>query len=589
MAADPGADTSLQRQIQEEQIAILFRHLPLTLTSNLLLACGVVWALWDIADHNMLLAWLSLIALLVLFRFGIVLGYRRKQPGNTVPWHIYFTIATLLGGAAWGSAGVLFFIPDSPLALIFVTIILAAIAAGSVPAYSSWMPAQYAVIPTTLPIALRYLAEGGDFLLMGFMSLLYPLNLLAAARRLSQVLAESIRLRLENEQLVERLREEMLSSEQARARAEEASRAKSKFLAAASHDLRQPLHAANLFLEALRQEPNPARATALLENLDTSTRALGDLLHELLDISKLEAGLFQPQFQNVELQLLFDALESELRPLAEARGLELGFVATRARVRSDPQMLGRVLRNMITNAIRHSERGAVLVGCRRKPNGVAIAVYDTGPGIAPEHHQAIFREFYQIGNTERNRHKGLGLGLAIVDGLCRILGHTLSLRSRVGHGSAFFVGVPLASDDDVPCESAQETVLADIQGLAVLVIDDDPDIRDAMSEVLARWGCQVHLAATQQEAMDALTAEVFAPDAIIADYRLPAGQTGAQAIAAIRELLGRQLPAVIITGDTATERLQEANASGAILLHKPLHPARLRNTLALLRTITRAA
>jgi signal transduction histidine kinase/CheY-like chemotaxis protein len=576
MAAEANAESALRSQIRAEQIAILFRHLPLTLVTNVLLASGVVWVLWDIADHEHLVAWLTVIVLLAGVRFGIVLGYRHKR--HAVPWHTCLTIVTLFGGAAWGAAGVLFFIPDSSMALIFVTIVLASISAGAVPAYSSWMPAQYSVIPTTLPISLRYLAEGGDFLIMGVMSLLFLVNVLAAARRLSNVLVASIRLGLEKQELAQRLREEMRVSEQSRSHAEEANRSKSKFLAAASHDLRQPLHAANLFLEALRRESEPARALQLLDHLETSTHALEDMLHELLDISKLEAGLFQPQLRVFALQELFIGLERELRPVAEANGVELGFITTRLRVHSDPQMLGRILRNIITNAIRHTGRGAVLVGCRRKGERVAVAVCDTGPGIAPEHHRAIFKEFYQLENPERDRRKGLGLGLAIVDGLCRVLQHPLKLQSRVGRGSTFSVHVPIVRGLDAAVTAIEAPATPDMRGYAVLIIDDEAAVRQATERVLMTWGCRVLTAESADDALEQLRIRPMVPDAIIADYRLRQ-ETGVQAITRIRQALGLAVPATLLTGDTAPERLREAKASGLLLLHKPLQPARLRAAL----------
>jgi signal transduction histidine kinase/CheY-like chemotaxis protein len=418
---------------------------------------------------------------------------------------------------------------------------------------------------------------------MGLMCVLYLFNVLASARQVSRVLDESIRLRLEKQELVQQLQEEKSAAEKARTSAEEANVAKSKFLAAASHDLRQPLHAVNLFVDALRHAPDKERADEILAHLGASALSLEELLNELLDISKLEAGLFKPEVCVLDLQEIFDGMERELRPLADEKGIELGFVATRLKVRSDPLMLGRILRNIITNAIRYTTRGAVLVGCRRREGSVAIAVYDTGPGIPPEYHQAIFREFYQLGNPERDRRKGLGLGLAIVDGLCRILGHSLSLRSTLGRGSAFFVQVPIARQEVSAPIAVREECPGSLQGWSVLIIDDEPTICQAMEGILAHWGCRVLSAESAREALLRLNQENFAPDAIVVDYRLREGLTGSEAISEIRNAIGRHIPALIVTGDTAPERLREANASGYLLLHKPVQPARLRTALARLR------
>jgi CheY-like chemotaxis protein len=336
----------------------------------------------------------------------------------------------------------------------------------------------------------------------------------------------------------------------------------------------------NLFIEALRNEKDHARAERVLAHLGASSQALEDLLNELLDISRLEAGLFKPQPRVVSLQALFDAMKQELQPLAEEKGIELGFVATRLNITSDPNMLGRILRNIIVNAIRYTEQGAVLVGCRRKGGRIAIAICDTGPGIEPEYHQAIFREFYQLGNPERDRRKGLGLGLAIVDGLCRILDHPLELSSSVGRGTTFMVHVPIASGAVPSIGDMEAEASVGLNGYAVLVVDDEPAIRQAMTEVLGSWGCHVLTAESAQDALSKLAAAAFSPDAIIADYRLCEEHTGTEAIAEIRRVLGRSVPAAILTGDTAPERLREASASGFLLLHKPVQPARLRSVLS---------
>lgn len=581
MAVDTAREEDFQAQIHHEQIALLFRYTPLAQATNLLVASVLVWFLWGVISLGILLVWWAAIAFIVLFRFGLTFGYRRRAAGSRIAWHTLMTGGAVLSGVAWGAAGVLFFVPDSAATLIFLTIILAGMSAGSIASHSSWPPAQFSyVILTMTPIALRYLLEGGDLWVLGLMCLVYLANVLAFARQHSRMLIESIRLRLEKQKLVHQLREEMSAAEAARVRAEEANLAKSKFLAAASHDLRQPLQAMNLFIEALRNEKDPVRAEAVRVDLGVSAQALEGLLNELLDISRLEAGLFSPQIRIVSLQSVFDALRREMQPLAEEKGIELNFVATHLNLASDPNMLGRILRNIVSNAIRYTERGAVLVGCRRKGDRVAIAICDTGPGIEAEFHQAIFREFYQLGNPERDRHKGLGLGLAIVDGLCRILNHPLELKSRMGHGSTFSVQVPVAAGEVPRPDDMEEMASAGLRGFAVLVVDDELAIRQALVEVLSGWGCQVFAAENAQDALSLLATAVFSPDAIIADYRLREGRTGTEAIAEIRRALGRAVPAAILTGDTAPARLREASASGFLLLHKPVQPSRLRSVLS---------
>lgn len=579
MAAETNREQDFQKRIHTEQIDILFQHIPLAQATNIVVATVLAWFLWGTAAQATIIGWWLAVFLIVLVRL-VMYYYRPRSAAPRIAWHSLMTAATALSGITWGAAGILFFIPDSAATLIFLTIILAGMAAGSIASHSSWPPAQFAyAILTMTPIALRYLTEEGDLWVLGPMCLIYLFNILAFARQLSRTLIESIRLRLEKQELAQKLRDEMTASEQARSRAEEASRAKSKFLAAASHDLRQPLHAVNLFIEALRNEKDPARAELVLTHLSTSAQSLEELLNELLDISKLEAGLFKPHIKVLSLQEVFDALEHELQPVADEKDIGLRFVPTRLSIASDPNMLGRILRNIINNAIRYTDTGAVLVGCRRKGTTVAITISDTGPGIATEHHLAIFREFYQLGNPERDRRKGLGLGLAIVDGLCRVLDHPLELKSRIGHGSTFAVHVPIAAADPTCDEIVKTETPVPLENYGVLIIDDEPAICRAMNEVLRSWGCRVVTAESGQDALAQLSTSGFVPDVIIADYRLREGHTGANVIAEIRQSLGKSIPAAILTGDTAPERLREASAGGFVLLHKPIQPSRLRAAL----------
>lgn len=579
MAAETTREQDFQKRIHTEQIDILFQHIPLAQATNIVVATVLAWFLWGTAAQATIIGWWLAVFLIVLVRL-VMYYYRPRSAAPRIAWHSLMTGATALSGITWGAAGILFFIPDSAATLIFLTIILAGMSAGSIASHSSWPPAQFAyAILTMTPIALRYLTEEGDLWVLGPMCLIYLFNILAFARQLSRTLIESIRLRLEKQELAQKLRDEMTASEQARSRAEEASRAKSKFLAAASHDLRQPLHAVNLFIEALRNEKDPARAELVLTHLSTSAQSLEELLNELLDISKLEAGLFKPHIKVLSLQEVFDALEHELQPVADEKDIGLRFVPTRLSIASDPNMLGRILRNIINNAIRYTDTGAVLVGCRRKGTTVAITISDTGPGIATEHHLAIFREFYQLGNPERDRRKGLGLGLAIVDGLCRVLDHPLELKSRIGHGSTFAVHVPIAAADPTCDEIVKTETPVPLENYGVLIIDDEPAICRAMNEVLRSWGCRVVTAESGQDALAQLSTSGFVPDVIIADYRLREGHTGANVIAEIRQSLGKSIPAAILTGDTAPERLREASAGGFVLLHKPIQPSRLRAAL----------
>ncbi len=370
---------------------------------------------------------------------------------------------------------------------------------------------------------------------------------------------------------------------------EAANRAKTRFLAAASHDLRQPMHALGLFIAQLRARIHETETLTLVGRVESAVTALQELLDALLDISRLDAGVVSPAPVDFRLQPLFTRLEAAFAPQAERKEVRLRAAPTRLAVRSDPVLLDRILLNLLANAVRYTERGAILLGCRRRADHVRIEVWDTGVGIAPEHRDAIFQEFYQVGNPERDRAKGLGLGLAIAARLARLLGSRIDMRSHPGKGSVFAIELPLGAACAETKSATQVPVLSEaLPGARVLVVDDDALVREAMTSAIAQWGCRVAMAANGDEAVTLIAGEDEQPDVILCDYRLPNGETGVEVIARLRAAAGRPVPAALITGDTAPERLREAKLAGHALLHKPVHPARLRALLEQLLSVSRA-
>jgi signal transduction histidine kinase/CheY-like chemotaxis protein len=356
---------------------------------------------------------------------------------------------------------------------------------------------------------------------------------------------------------------------------------KSHFLASASHDLRQPLHALNLFVAQLRGETNPAERERIVERISAATTSMNELFGALLDMSKLEAGILEPNLTEFPLDRLLTRVETTFAGAARAKGLRLQVLPSKAWARSDFILLERVLQNLVSNAVRYTEHGGVLVGCRRRGKQVRIDVFDTGPGIPEEQQANIFREFYQLAEAGPERRGGLGLGLAIVDRLGGLLDHPVELKSRPGHGSRFSVSLPLAVARQERLDAPDPTaVVADpVRGKLVLVIDDDALVIDGMRGVLQSWGCRVLAADSESAALSQVSADK-PPDLIISDYRLANGKTGIEAIELVRDALGAAPPAFLISGDTAPERLREASDSGYHLLHKPVPPMRLRAMLS---------
>lgn len=360
---------------------------------------------------------------------------------------------------------------------------------------------------------------------------------------------------------------------------EAANLAKSRFLAAASHDLRQPLHALNLFVTQLHNENDPAEKTRLIEQINVSTGAMNELFNALLDISKLDAGVLAPTISQFPVDQLLKRIGMTFAATARERGLRLQIISNDTWIHSDFILLERILLNLVSNALRYTVKGGVVVGCRRRANLLRIEVWDTGVGVPENQRQNIFREFYRLGSVEQNRGHSLGLGLAIVDRLCRLLGHPVELTSVVGRGSRFSVSLPLVTPRPV-ARPSPTAAIDGAKGKFVVVIDDDALVLDAMRGILKSWGCSVVTAKSDAGALAALAGHTRQPDLIISDYRLGDGRTGFDVIERLRSAFGAQIPAFLISGDTAPERLREASASGYYLLHKPVLPMTLRSVVS---------
>lgn len=365
--------------------------------------------------------------------------------------------------------------------------------------------------------------------------------------------------------------------------AENATIAKTRFLAAASHDLRQPTHAIGLFAGRLGQLPLDANMRRVVDNLEASVRALQDLLDGLLDLSKLEAGAVQVQLAPVDLGQMLQAIRNDLEVQAADKGLRLRVRPSPYWALSDRPVLQRIVMNLTQNAIRYTQKGTVLVSSRpaERGNGIRIEVWDSGIGIAPEHHATIFTEFFQVGNTGRDRTQGMGLGLNIVQRSAQILGHTITLRSEVGCGTRFTVTVPrIEEPSGISAAQADPRLFAayDFTGQTVLLLEDDDLARSAMVELLSSWGCQVLAASSLTLASTLLAA---APDVsvIVSDFRLGEADDGMGAIFKLRAQARRHVPACLVSGDLDGALMQMARDAGITLLHKPVRPAKMRSLL----------
>ena len=332
---------------------------------------------------------------------------------------------------------------------------------------------------------------------------------------------------------------------------EYANAAKSRFLAMASHDLRQPLHALGLFVAHLRMPLKPGERAKTVERVDAAVREMTEMFNALLDISKLDAGVLVPKIVEFSIARLLQKIETAFEQTAREKGLRLRVMPSDAWVRSDPLLLERIVLNLVSNAMRYTLRGGVIVGCRRRGEMLRIEVWDSGPGIPEDHRQSIFGEFFQLPSSERDRYGGLGLGLAIVDRLRRLLNHEIELTSTVGRGSRFAILVPLAAERLTSVETVRSPHPAAfaVEGKLILVIDDAPIVLEGTSRLLGKWGYSVVTADSDEAALIQLTEREQRPDLIISDYHLANGKTGIEAIERIDAAFGASIPTILISGD----------------------------------------
>ncbi len=561
-------------------VRLLYRQSRAVLFANFVIPVPVIAVLWSYGSQAVLLAWAGLVYLVGLARLGLGFAYARHAlPAQSSAWAWRFTIGSSLSSGLWGWIGWGLYLPEQPQLVAFICIVITGLSCGTIASFAAFPPAAaMAQVLLVLPFAVRNFALGDGLApVYGvFAVCLFGVNLYYS-RVTYSTLRESVHLRFENAALVDQLKVE-------RDRAETANLAKSKFLAAASHDLRQPLHALGLFLDSLERStlssPVSAQQATVLGHARVASAAASEMLTTLLDYSRLDAGVVKAQAAPFAVQPLLRSLEQEFGVQADAASLVYRTRETTAAALADKALVDLVMRNFISNALRYTQAGGVLVACRVRGGRLALEVWDTGCGIAPEHQKEIFEEFHQLGNPERDRRKGLGLGLAISRRLVQEMQAQIEVRSRVGRGSVFRLWLPVwsgALEDEIPMPAP---AVADhgLAGRRILVIDDDEAVRQGMQSLLESWG---GLCTCAESAADALAKLRGAPppDVIVTDFRLRHEETGKQALQALRDHLQRLVPAIIMTGDTSPQRLRDARSTSALLLHKPVSTRQLRDAL----------
>lgn len=538
---------------------------------------SVFIAYYQPSSTGAMVGWLAVMLLQTVARLMLIRAYHKASPPpeKRDPWLMAFTLGAFIGGLTWGGGSLLMVTPGAFDIQLLVVIIISAVVYGSLSGFGSYLPFYALLFPALLPICVWSAFQPDvKHVVFALLTLLWLPVVAWLGYRHDENVLRSLNLRYENIDLMEDLRVQ-------KDRAEQANVAKSRFLASASHDLRQPVHALGMFVGALKAHEMGPPAKRLLGHIESSIGALDGLFTSLLDISRLDAGVITVNSVSFPIQPLLDRCCRDLAAEAQSKGIALRTVASSALVESDPILMERILRNIVSNAVRYTQTGKVLVGCR-SGDPLRLQVLDTGPGIPVQHREKVFEEFFQLGNPGRDRGQGLGLGLAIVRRLTRLLDLPLRLQSAEGRGTLFEVMLPAGSVSRIALPLAPMIKPA-AHGL-VLVVDDESAICEAMRSLLESWGHDVITARSGGEMLQRIADIASPPALIISDYRLLDGENGIGVIQRLQSEFNDDLPALLITGDTAPDRLAEARASGFMLLHKPLSAERLRQAMQAVMT-----
>jgi len=581
---DRETDTA-QQLVEAERVRALFAQLPQSAGGSLLHAALFAFIFWDLVPKAVLLTWCLAIAANSVWRFALLRRYRRAQPapGATDRWRNLALLGMLISIALVGASGAMFFIPDHPGLQTVLAVSLTVMAAGSVASTAIYLPVAYATVLVLMgPLLVRFSLDGSvdRGMVVLVLGLAIPV-VLRFGKSFSQTFGALLRTQAENVRLIGQLQGEKAAALEAQKLAEAANMSKSRFFAAASHDLRQPVHALALFSAALQEKSRDPATAQVVNSINASVGALEGLFSELLDMSKIDAGAVTADPGHFAIQTVFDKLRMDFEPEAFEKGLVLRIHPTGFFAYSDALLVERVLRNLTANAIRYTDTGGVLVGCRRRGGHLQLEVRDTGVGIAPQDQQRVFEEFHQLPSNRSQRVKGMGLGLSIVKRLCAILGSEVELVSTPGRGSLFRLRIPMGrapAVSSVP-STAAPAAQARLDGRRIVVVEDEAAVVEGMRVLLTGWGAEV-MVAESAEAADALLDSLqVAPDLLIADYRLGGAVTGIDVIGRFRAKFTRALPAIVVTGSTTPTHLEMARTQDFHLMLKPVMPAKLRTLI----------
>ncbi len=539
----------------------------------------IAWIYFDVVDKTHLAIWLALTLSVYLGRIVLTRKYQKAMPSaDQAPrWGWYLTTTTFFSGLLWGYAILNFHDPDQVYHDALIYLVVIGFAAGSLMLTTYWLSAFYAYAVPALGCAIidQLIHSATQGYTLAFLLFIFLIMLFRIAHSSNKIAYDGLRMGYKHSELIKKL-------EQEKEKAEAASHAKTRFLASANHDLRQPVHALSLLVHGLKKELTSAQGKLLFLRLERSVDSLGNLLESLLDLSRLDADSVKVNPEKFSIASISSQMLTEFLPIAREKGLRFSVRSSDEFLYTDKTLLIRLLRNLLNNAFSYTNHGGVQLGYRKRGEEIIFEVWDSGIGIAEHEKDKIFNEFYQSENTERDRSKGLGLGLSICQRIATLLGTELSYRSREGKGSVFRFRLPVIhkkpKELNISKQDQKEKTIIDLAGKILLIVDDDLEVLQAMINLIKNWNMIPVTAKNSSEAFEVLENLHLSPDLIICDHRLSDDETGLDVIKKIQNRF--DIPALMITGDTAPKNLQAIEQYGFPVLHKPVSPDVLYSTLA---------
>lgn len=576
----------IELRIEAEQIRHIYNQTPVFVPVVMLSSFFVTIMFWPITSPLVGILWCVWIWVVYISLWGLCKRWKKAQPDDASmkAWAKPYIILGWVATASWGIIGVLFFYVDSLNYQALLLIILIMGAAAVTTTSTAYSPTFYSAILLLLPLLwslisvgqlIQYLLAIGVVMFSAMMFLLH--------RNSHALYTSALKLRFINEEMGKQLAMQKNI-------AEHENISKSKFLAAASHDLRQPLHAMSLFHgELCHSNIDEKKQNELIANIGASIVSMSELLSGLLETSRFEVGVVEANFKFFQVNELFDDLCHEYYTKSQVKNLRFKCVPCSIVVFSDPLLLRRIVCNLLENAIQYTNNGSILLGCRRKGDALSLQVWDTGMGIATEDLRNIFDEFKQLDNPDKDQSKGLGLGLSVVKQLSNVLNHNLSVESVLGKGSMFSLQILLNKDNEINVEKRckQANIVDNLKSSYMLVIDDDENIRKGMKELLTSWGCEVMLAFDLNSAVNVIESSNQKPNVIISDYHLEDSQTGIEIIKKLRLKYAVDFPSILISADNTLQNNDDVMKSNIMFLHKPVNAARLVTSLRFLMANTK--